>query len=112
MTTRTLVATPDPPGGGRLSHKQLVQLSRRRTRAEIQLVEVQLDLDILVTIDEMKTEALGDVLDFALEEECRMVDRIRVAAQGDPVKIELGAQKLELFASNNLVRARRLGRSL
>jgi hypothetical protein len=112
MTTKTLVATPDPPGRRDLTTRQLVRLSRHRGCIEVELYEHQLDNDFKVAIDQMDTDALAEALNFDLDEEFRMVDRIRTGAQGDPLKAELGARKLETFTSSNLARARRFSRSL
>jgi hypothetical protein len=93
--------------------RDLRRARRHRAQTEIDIYVRQLAIDKIVEFDRQDTEATGDAMGFAFEKEVKFLKDIRHEAGGDRAALELGARKLNAFASyNNRRAARRFGRLL
>jgi hypothetical protein len=90
-----------------VSPREARRAIRQQGRVEYTVFCRQVEIDMLVEFDRQDVEGTGNALEFALDQEFRLIDRARADAHGDPVKLELAARKIDYFAASNNARARR-----
>lgn len=100
-------AAGDPGQNPRLPSKA----DRSQQRAELEVFEHGLLTAVGVQKEMMDSQALGDVLTCALEEEMSLLDYGVARANGSAAKLELVARKVEMMSAiDNRRILRRYGR--
>ena len=98
-------------GSSGLTSLQAVQANRSQRRAEVEVFRHGLAMAVATELDRQDSQAIGDVITTAAEEELRFLDFGMAMAAGSSAKAEMVARKANLMSNlNNQRIARRFGR--
>lgn len=101
---------PDVIDGDGMSPRQLSQAVGVQRRTELQVFQHSVRARYQAEIDRIDSQAAGDALRAALDEETDLLDYGLRLANGSASKAELVARKVELLSSTNNRRfSRRFG---
>jgi hypothetical protein len=90
--------------------RDLVKAADAQRRTELEIFKYHLGARYTAEIDQIDTRALGDVLQYALDEEMALLDRGLERANGSRAKAELVARKVTMLSDiNNRRISRRFG---
>lgn len=95
----------------RRSSKQLFRATAAQSRTELAIFEHSLEARYVAECDRLDSQAIGDVMRTALEEELSLLNWGTEEASGSQAKAELVARKVSMLSNiNNRRIERRFGR--
>lgn len=97
----SLFPAPLDDDSGGFSARQLVRASRDQASSSLEVFRYRLDARAAVQMDQIDSEAIGDVSRFAFDEECEMFDRGLARAGQSAAMAALLARHVERIATIN-----------